>query len=152
MSSRGGVALLDVNVLVALFDPDHIHHDVAHDWFADHRRFGWATCPLTESGFLRTASQLARARDPLPVSTLTQGLRTFTSSSEHQFWSEGLSFLDERLFDLTLARGDQQLTDIYLLALAVRRKGVLATFDQKIPIDTVKGAQREHVTVLAPVN
>ena len=152
MSSRRRVALLDVNVLVALFDPDHIHHDAAHDWFADYRRFGWATCPLTENGFLRTASQLARVRDPLPISTLTQGLRTFTSSREHEFWSEGFSFLDERLFDLALARGHQQLTDIYLLGLVVRRKGVLATFDQKIPIDTVKGARREHLAVLAPVD
>jgi len=150
--SSSRVALLDVNVLVALFDPDHIHHDVAHDWFADHRRFGWATCPMTQNGFLRTASRLARARDPLSVPAVTQGLRAFTSSSEHEFWSEGLSLLDERLFDLTLARGHQQLTDIYLLALAVRRKGVLATFDQKIPIDAVKGARQEHLTVLAPVN
>jgi uncharacterized protein len=152
VSSRRRVALLDVNVLVALFDPDHIHHDTAHDWFADHRPFGWATCPLTENGFLRTASRLAHTRDPLGVSTLAQALRTFTSSGHHEFWSDDLSFLDQRLFDPTLARGHQQLTDIYLLGLAVRRKGVLATFDQKIPIDTVKGARREHLAVLTSVD
>jgi predicted nucleic acid-binding protein len=49
-------ALLDVNVLVALFDPDHVHHEVAHDWFADNGPRGWATCPLTESGFVRVVS------------------------------------------------------------------------------------------------
>jgi len=51
------VSLLDVNVLVALFFPDHIHHDLAHDWFADHRHEGWATCPLTENGLIRVACQ-----------------------------------------------------------------------------------------------
>ena len=51
------VSLLDVNVLVALFFPDHVHHDLAHDWFADHRHEGWATCPLTENGFVRVACQ-----------------------------------------------------------------------------------------------
>lgn len=49
------VSLLDVNVLVALFFPDHVHHDLAHDWFADHRHLGWATCPLTENGLIRVA-------------------------------------------------------------------------------------------------
>ena len=54
-----GVLLLDVNLLVALFHPDHVHHEIAHDWFADHLREGWATCPLTESGFIRVALQQA---------------------------------------------------------------------------------------------
>jgi predicted nucleic acid-binding protein len=50
------IALLDVNVLVAFFDPDHVHHDLAHDWFAGQRRSGWATCAITESGFVRVIS------------------------------------------------------------------------------------------------
>ena len=53
------VALLDVNLLVALFDPDHIHHDLAHDWFEDHHRSGWATCPVTENGFVRVLANPA---------------------------------------------------------------------------------------------
>ena len=53
------VALLDVNVLVALFDSSHVHHEVAHDWFADHRAQGWATCPHTENGFVRVLANPA---------------------------------------------------------------------------------------------
>jgi predicted nucleic acid-binding protein len=50
------IALLDINVLVALFDADHVHHDFAHDWFTDHHERGWATCPITENGFIRVVS------------------------------------------------------------------------------------------------
>ncbi|HWJ56793.1 MAG TPA: hypothetical protein VNR90_11235, partial [Vicinamibacterales bacterium] len=54
--SRSRIALLDVNLLVALFDPDHVHHDISHDWFAEQRGVGWATCPLTENGLVRVLS------------------------------------------------------------------------------------------------
>ena len=59
-----GVALLDVNLLVALFDPDHVHHELAHDWFADNHAHGWATCPLTQNGFVRI---LAHPRFPAEI-------------------------------------------------------------------------------------
>ena len=52
-------ALLDVNVLIALFDQEHVHHELSHDWFSDNRRDGWATCPVTENGFLRVLSNPA---------------------------------------------------------------------------------------------
>jgi len=142
------VALLDVNVLVALFDPDHVHHDVAHDWFAHHRTRGWATCPLTENGFIRTAVALSKARAPLGASELADRLRSFTASGFHAFWPDDLRLLDEDLFDLDGVFGHHQLTDIYLLGLAVRHKGVLATFDRKIPCAAVKGATAAHLAVL----
>jgi toxin-antitoxin system PIN domain toxin len=148
MSRFARVALLDVNVLVALFDPAHVHHDTAHDWFADRRTRRWATCPLTENGFLRTAAALAKSHDPISVAELLEGLRTFTSNSHHVFWADEISLLDGRLFDTERVLGHQQLTDVYLLGLAVKRQGVLATFDQKIPIAAVKGAKREHVEIL----
>ncbi len=80
------MALLDVNVLLALFEPAHIHHDAAHDWFADSGARGWATCPLTENGFLRTATALAKAHAATSVAEIVEGLRTFTSSGRHTFW------------------------------------------------------------------
>lgn len=149
--SRGKarVALLDVNVLIALFDPAHVHHEVAHDWFADRRSAGWATCPLTENGFLRTAAALAGGRAAIGLAELTDGLRTFAASGRHEFWADEISLRDEEIFDTDLVFGHQQLTDIYLLGLAVRHKGVLATFDRKIPVDAVKGATRDHLAVLA---
>ena len=142
------VALLDVNVLVALFDGDHVHHDIAHDWFAERGAQGWATCPLTQNGFLRTAAALAKIHDPISMAELVEGLQRFTSSGQHQFWADDISLLDKARFSAELVIGHQQLTDVYLLGLAVKRRGVLATFDRKIPLDTVKGAKAEHVEVL----
>ena len=150
MTGRRGPALLDVNVLIALFDPDHVHHEVAHDWFADHRERGWATCPLTENGFLRAAGVLSHSRELVTVPALAEALRTFRSSGYHEFWPDELSVLDERLFSTEQARGHQQVTDIYLLGLAVKRKSVLATLDQRIPLAAVHGARREHLEVIAP--
>ena len=152
MTRHRRVALLDVNVVVALFDPDHVHHEVAHDWFADHRARGWATCPLTENGFLRTAIALSRGRgrEPVGAAELSDAFRAFTSSGHHEFWQDSVSLLDDDLIAAEQVTGHQQLTDVYLLALAVKHKGVLATFDRRVPIGAVKGARREHVELLAP--
>lgn len=144
------VALLDVNVLVALFDPDHVHHDAAHDWFADQRKHGWATCPLTENGFIRTVAALSRAREPIAASELAERLRRFTESEFHRFWADELSLRDDGVFALEHVGGHQQLTDVYLLALVVKRGGVLATFDRKIPVRAVLGATPSHLAALAP--
>lgn len=150
MSRGPRVALLDVNVLLALFDPAHVHHDIAHDWFADHSPGRWATCPLTENGFLRTAASVARSAAPLSVADLADALRTFRASGRHEFWSDEITVTNERVFDAEAVLGYQQLTDVYLLALAVKRDGMLATFDRRIPLAAVKGATREHLAVLGP--
>jgi hypothetical protein len=144
-----GAALLDVNILVALFDPDHVHHDTAHDWFADNRTRGWATCPLTENGFVRVLGNLARGGELVPIPELVDRLRTFCGSGHHEFWPDTISLRDERLFDLSRARGHKQLTDTYLLGLAVKRRGRLVTFDQRVPLGAVKGARREMLDVVA---
>ena len=143
------VALLDVNVLVALFDPAHVHHDAAHDWFADHHTAGWATCPLTENGFLRVLSNPARGGDIVQVPDLVARLRKFRASGGHQFWPDAISLCDQRLFDASVARGHKQLTDVYLLGLAVKRGGCLATFDRSVPLGAVKGARRESLEVIS---
>lgn len=142
------VALLDVNVLVALFDPDHIHHDVAHDWFSEDSGAGWATCPLTENGFVRTANA-ARRLTFLSMPDLIEHLQTFRSSGHHHFWRDDISVVDERVFDRRSVQGRSQLTDIYLLGLAVTHEGRLVTFDRRIPADAVKGARPENLVVLA---
>ena len=142
------VALLDVNVLLALFDPAHIHHEIAHDWFAQRGSSGWATCPLTENGFLRNAAAISKTQDPMSVAEIVEGLQTFTSNARHRFWADEISLLDERRFDAELVLGHRQLTDVYLLGLAVKHKGALATFDRKIPLPAVKGARAEHLEVL----
>jgi uncharacterized protein len=143
-----GAALLDVNVLVALFDPDHVHHELAHDWFEDNRTSGWATCPLTENGFVRVLGNLARRGEFVPIPELVKSLRTFCASGHHEFWPDAVSMRDERLFDLSFARGHRQLTDVYLLGLAVKRRGRLVTFDLKVPLRAVKGAKRDMLDVV----
>jgi toxin-antitoxin system PIN domain toxin len=145
-------ALLDVNVLVALFDPDHVHHDTAHDWFEDHRHFGWATCGVTENGFVRV---LARVVEDAPLTrpaALIERLRAFQESGGHRFWPDTVSLTDSRLFNPALIRGHRQVMDIYLLGLTKRMGGCLATFDRTIPIEAVVGATRETLQIIALAN
>jgi toxin-antitoxin system PIN domain toxin len=142
------VALLDVNVMVALFDPDHVHHDVAHDWFAGQREHGWATCPLTENGFLRVLSNPAYHEASLRAGWVADRLRTFRESGRHVFWPDAVSLADERLFDLASVT-HRQISDVYLLGLAKRMRGVLATFDRGVPWTAVIGATRASLHVIA---
>jgi hypothetical protein len=142
------VSLLDVNVLVALFDPDHVHHEIAHDWLADHHTAGWATCPVTENGFVRVVTNPAYGLDGVRADAVLGRLRRFCASDRHHFWPDAVSLRDQKLFDLAVARGYRQLTDVYLLGLAVRMKGSLATFDRTIPLGAVIGAHRDALQVI----
>jgi uncharacterized protein len=143
-------ALLDVNVLVALFDAGHVHHDAAHDWFADNRKHGWATCGITENGFVRVlANPKSGVSERAPA--ILRSLRTFCASGHHRFWPDTLSLRDE-CFNLSLAHGHQQLTDIYLLGLAAHMGGVLATFDRSISVDAVKTASAETLAVSGSID
>jgi toxin-antitoxin system PIN domain toxin len=146
------VALLDVNVLIALFDSVHTHHDLAHDWFADNRQHGWATCPLTENGLLRILPTTSRRDIPVPPSLLAEHLRQFCASGQHVFWPDAISLRDEHIFDLALVRGHRQITDVYLLGLAVEHGGRLVTFDQSMSISVVKGATRASLETLSPAD
>lgn len=141
-------ALLDVNVLVALFDPDHVHHELAHDWFADHRSAGWATCPITINGFVRVLSQPLAGSVPLRPPQLIERLASFCSSPEHTFWPASVSLTDDAIFQRSYVAGPRRITDIYLLGLARKMKGVLATFDRSIPIGAVVGATRSTLAVI----
>lgn len=142
------VALLDVNVLVALFDRDHIHHEVAHDWFSDHRSFGWATCPLTENGLVRILSNPAYLPAAERPAVTRDRLRKFCQSGHHAFWADEVSLCDPMIFSSALPVASSQITDVYLLALARHHGGSLATFDRRIPIKAVSGATADDLTVV----
>ncbi|MGE3275776.1 MAG: TA system VapC family ribonuclease toxin [Vicinamibacterales bacterium] len=146
------VALLDVNVLVALFDPEHVHHEIAHDWFADRRAEGWSTCPVTENAFVRVLSNPAYGRESLRPTAVLAALQEFRASGHHVFWPDGVSLTDQRLFDAKLVAGHRQLTDLYLLGLATRMKGALATFDRTIPLKAVVGATSATLELIAPAD
>ncbi len=144
-----GVSLLDVNLLVALFDPDHVHHDLAHDWLAEARSSGWATCPVTENGFVRVLSNPAYGASATGVPDVVKRLQTFRRSGRHEFWSDTVSLTDTGVFNPTFVRGHRHLTDVYLLGLACKMGGRLATFDRTIPIGSVKGATRDTLQVIS---
>jgi toxin-antitoxin system PIN domain toxin len=143
-----GAALLDVNVLVALFDPDHVHHEPAHRWFAENRELGWATCPLTENGVIRVLGNPAYSRAPGHAALLLEHLQALCNIGGHIFWPDDVSLRDADLFDIGAPPSHRQVTDIYLLGLAVKRGGCLATFDRSIPIAKVRGARPESLTLI----
>ncbi|MCF8476765.1 MAG: PIN domain-containing protein [Pseudolabrys sp.] len=140
-------ALLDVNVLLALFDPEHIHHAEAIAWWADHRDEGWASCPLTQNGFVRVISGSGYER-PLPMAEALAVLSAQLERPDHEFWLDDISLADAGLFDHARLRGANQITDVYLLALAVKNGGRLVTFDRGIAIGAVRGAEAKHMVSL----
>ena len=142
------VALLDVNVLVALFDPDHVHHEAAHAWFAPSRSAGWATCPLTENGVVRVLSNPAYGAEPERPGARLARLRTFCASGGHVFWPDDVTLRSARTLRAGAALSHATLTDVYLLALVVVHGGRLATFDRRIPVSAVTGAEKEHLELI----
>lgn len=142
------VALLDVNVIVALFDGDHVHHEAAHDWFADTRRRGWATTPITENGALRVLSNPAYHAAGISPTALRGHLQRFVAGEGHVFWRGDVSLLDASVVTARATLTHRQLTDLWLLALAVRHGGTLATFDRTIPWSVVRGATRTHLQII----
>ena len=142
------VALLDVNVLVALFDGAHTHHDVAHEWFATQRELGWATCPLTENGFVRVLSSPAYPGRRTTLRDAIARLGAFRCSGHHRFWPDEVSLCEDALYDPTHIAGNRQLTDVYLLGLSVHRDGRLATFDGRMRTESVRRADPEHLLLI----
>jgi toxin-antitoxin system PIN domain toxin len=140
-------ALLDVNVLIALFDADHVHHRRAWQWFEVEGRRGWSTCPLTQNGCIRVMAQPGYP-NPVPVSSLIDRLRAATAAPEHAFWADDTSLLDPARFDALRIHGPRQVTDLYLLGLAVAHGGRFATFDAGVPVSAVRGAAAKHLSVL----
>ncbi len=123
-------ALLDLNILTALLWPAHEHHEVAHRWFADRENARWATCALTQLGFVRIISNPAFSRDALSTSAAVALLAENITHPAHEFWTENLQIPQASKGMEPGLHGHRQLTDAFLLALAGRRKGVLATFDR----------------------
>ena len=143
------IALLDVNVLVALFDPAHIYHEVAHTWFGRNLSHRWATCALTENALVRVLSNPAYPGRRTTLEDAALRLRTFCSSREHVFWPDSISVRERARFHWNHIQGHRQLTDVYLLALSVSNEGRLATFDSGISIRSVEGAKQENLELLA---
>jgi toxin-antitoxin system PIN domain toxin len=141
-------ALLDVNMIIALLDPDHAFHERAHAWWAANRKRGWASCPLTENGVVRIMSHPGYSRVTRFVpGDLTGRLRQFAAQSDHEFWPAGISLCDEKIFAADRIHSSGQITDLYLLALAVAQQGRLVTFDRRIPLSGVPNARASNLSL-----
>lgn len=144
------IALLDVNVLVALFDPAHVHHESAHQWFSRNRRSGWATCPITVNGCIRVLSNPAYPTVDATPAEVAARLSSLCGTRDHHWWPDSVSLTDATLFQLAQVRGHNQLTDAYLLGLSVRNHGKLVTFDRSIRLKAVPAATTRNLVILEP--
>lgn len=140
-------SLLDVNVLLALLDRDHVDHERARAWMTREIERGWASCAITQNGFVRIISQ---ARYPSPISPhhAIDLLARATHTPYHEFWPCTVSVLDDEVIDPSRIHNSKQVTDAYLLALAVANQGRFVTFDQSIALTTVLSARNQHLTIL----
>ncbi len=143
--------LLDVNFLIALAWPSHVHHYPAHAWFTANSRSGWATCPLTECGFARISSNPKFTRDAVaPLEAIAQ-LGTIVKMPGHDFWPDDYSLGEFAVFKNYALGGHRQIVDAYLLSLAVRKGGKLATFDKGIRSLVMPGSVESQSIILVPV-
>ena len=140
-------ALLDVNVLIALLDSDHLHHQQAVEWLEEGAPHGWASCPITQNGFIRILSN-PRYRNPTSTADAIYRLKKAVDGPAHKFWPDSLSLFETGLVNWEKALSCRSLTDAYLLALAVKNNGRLVTFDRGITTDFVNGATAQHLLVL----
>lgn len=139
--------LLDVNVLIALLDADHSLHGRATTWFASHARSGWASCPITQNGCIRIMSHPSYP-NALSVRAVIERLAQASASAFHEFWPDDVSLLDAKVADSSRIHGPRQITDIYLLALAVRHNGQFVTFDTSVSVDAIRSAGKKHLLTL----
>ena len=142
------IALLDVNVLIALLDADHIHHRAATSWLSKHLNAGWASCPLTQNGCIRILSQPAYPNHA-PAAEVAGRLAEAARHPAHRFWPDSASLLSPGLMEWTRLLSGRQITDAYLLALAVKNKGTFVTLDHGVPLAAVASAQAKHLTLIA---
>jgi hypothetical protein len=138
--------LLDVNVLIALMDPLHVRHESALHWFSTVGQNAWATCPLTENGLLRVVGHPSYPNWFGGPPVVAEVFSKFLKHSEHIFWHDDLSLLDREKVDVRRLSSAGQVTDSYLLALAIAHGGKLATLDRRLLTDAVRnGAQGLHL-------
>ncbi len=138
-------ALLDVNVWIALLDDAHVFSQRANAWLREEDA-AIATCPIVENGVVRIMSSPAYSREiSLAPGDVAAHLRKACAQLDHQFWPADLSLRDAKYFDFSRLHGHRQITDAYLLALAVRHDGRLVTLDSAVSLTAVRGAAKRHL-------
>lgn len=140
-------SLFDVSILLALIDTAHARHGDVVRWVSTRRGDGWATCPLTQNGFVRIISQRSYA-NPFDLPDAVAALRATVALPDHEFWPDDFSILDDAHVDHTRLLGPKQITDVYLLALAVKHGGRFVTLDSGISYRAARGGRPENLVVL----
>jgi toxin-antitoxin system PIN domain toxin len=140
-------SLFDVNALLALVDKEHAFHPTVRTWWAVNKVGGWATCAITQNGFARIMSQ-PHYSNPAPTMDAIQLLAMGLEEAGHEFWPDSISITDDQLFDRAFILGPNQITDVYLLALAVKNGGRFVTFDRGLPLKAVRDVEPRHLVVL----
>jgi uncharacterized protein len=131
--------LLDVNVLIALIDPTHVRNESALEWFSAVGEVAWATSPMTENAVLRIVGHSSYPNSRGNPSVVGKLFTSFLEHRGHIFWSDHISILDRNRVDVSRLLTAGQVTDSYLLALAIAHGGQLATFDRRLIPDAVRG-------------
>jgi len=140
--------LLDVNVWIALFDDAHVHSHSANALLAQ-PALKIATCPIIENAVIRVLNLPAYGRvGPFGLERVRQQLQRCCSELDHEFWPDDISLRDHTRADLSRISGHNQLTDVYLLALAAEHDGCLVSFDQAIALSAVPAAAAKHLRLL----
>jgi len=140
------IYLLDVNVLIALFDSQHVNHTAAHRWFTNVEN--WATCPVTENAFVRILTNPSYPTIDARPAEVIEALVTFSRRPKHHFFDDDITVRDGHLFDGKMIAGTKQITDIYLVGLAHRHRAKLATFDRKLSHRAIIGAKKSTLFLI----
>jgi toxin-antitoxin system PIN domain toxin len=143
-----GPYLLDANVLIALAWPAHLSHARAMRWFARHANQGWATCPLIQTAFVRILSNPQFSPHALTPQNALGLLEANLKHPGHSFWPDSIGIADAMRSLHTPLSGHRQITDAYLVGLALHRKAKLATLDQKLA-GWLVGARASVVEVIS---
>jgi len=140
--------LLDVNVWIALLDEAHVHHPAALA-FIEQKKLKIASCPLVENGVIRILNLPGYSKfGPVGFERISNKLQEICSEVDHEFWPDSLSLRAVGLIDWSRVLGHNQITDIYLLALAKANQGCLATLDHRVALTTVVGAAAKNLRLL----
>ena len=143
--------LLDVNVLIASADAAHEFHQDFHHWIMNEGNPHLATCPLTENGFLRIYGSPSYPGGPGSPDLAIPPLTAIRQRADYVFLPDDLSLADSASGVNLVDLAPKHLTDLYLLALAVKHGGRLVTFDTRIPHHRVTGG-REALTLISTIS
>ena len=142
--------LLDVNVLIALTHSAHVHHDLVQGWVQAQAKLAWASCTVTQLGFMRLASQPAIGGAGTSPGAALALLDQLLEHPGHRFWPDGQDIAASPALRSPLIVGHRQVTDAYLLGLAMRQGSALVTLDRGLASIAAAMQADRHLEWIGP--